>query len=193
MNTFSESARYLELEAFVNDGVEINDDIEEEITAFLQPFVDKYSGDLRSNYAWYRKDVEQNTQMYIAMISVIILGFVICGSIVNNALTASIRERKKEIGTLRAVGADMKVLVSSYIRQLLSMFAYGYGIGFGAYIILLIVFYIMDKATGSGKVPFNPWITIILSVILFAICSFNLWAKIRKEMKNSIVENIREL
>ena len=193
MNAFCESARYFEMEISVEDGVEIDDDIEEEITAFLQPFVDKYSGDLASSYAWHRKDVENTIQLYIAMVSIIILGFVISGSIVNNALTASIRERKKEIGTLRAVGADIKVLVGSYIRQLLSMFAYGYGIGFGLYIILLIVFYIMDKATGSGKVPFNPWITIIFSVILFVICSLNLWAKIRKEMKNSIVENIREL
>ena len=193
MNVLCESVRYCEMEIFVNDGVEIDDDIDGEITDFLQPIVDKHSGDLSSNYAWARKDQERMMQMYVTMVSIIILGFVICGSIVNNALTASIRERKKEIGTLRAVGADMKVLVGSYIRQLLSMFAYGYGIGFGVYIVALIVFYIMDKAKGSGKIPFDPWVTIIFCVILFGICSFNLWSKVRKEMKNSIVDNIREL
>jgi hypothetical protein len=29
--------------------------------------------------------------------------------------------------------------------------------------------------------------------LLFVVCAINLWSRIRKEMKNSIVENIREL
>ena len=193
MNVLCENAKYLEFQISVVDSVEIDDDIDEEITEFLRTYVDKYAGSLVSNYAWYREDVERTMQMYAAMISIIILGFVICGSIVNNALTASIRERKKDIGTLRAVGADMRVLVGSYIRQLLSMFTFGYGIGFGVSCIIILVYNIFSKLQNVATIPFNPWITIIFSALLFGICSFNLWSKIRKEMKNSIVDNIREL
>lgn len=48
-----------------------------------------------------------------------------CASIVNNSLTAQIRENKKMIGTMRAVGASIIELTQSYIRQLFSMFAWG--------------------------------------------------------------------
>jgi hypothetical protein len=43
------------------------------------------------------------------------------------------------------------------------------------------------------QLSFNPWITVVMTLITFAVCSINLWSKIRKEMKYSIVENIREL
>ena len=193
MSALCENARYTCVEMNVDENIQIDGDIDAEITAFLQPFADKYDGYFRSDYAKHQEDMNDFMQMYITLISIIILGFVICGSIVNNALTATIRERKKEIGTLRAVGADIRVLVGSYIRQLLSMFGYGYGIGFGISCVIFLVMAIVDKMKNTGAPKFSPWLTMLFCVILFAVCSINLWAKIRKEMKNSIVDNIREL
>ena len=47
-----------------------------------------------------------------------------------------------------------------------------------------------------GETPdmnLNVWQTAVACLLLFAVCSINLWLKIRKEMKNSIIDNIREL
>ena len=129
------------------------------------------------------------------MISIIIISFVICASVINNSISARIRENKRVIGTLRAVGADQRDLVKSYIIQMLSMFSWGTGIGFGIYLIGFLISKIVEKYyTSSGAIlTFNPWVTIAMTILLFAVCSINLWSKVRKEMKNSIVENIREL
>ena len=124
------------------------------------------------------------------MIAIVILFFSICASIVNNALTAKIRQSKREIGTLRAVGASVKEITQSYIRQLLSMFGWGCGIGFGGYIIGNAI---IKYAIENINLSFEIWQAALIVALLFLICSINLYAKIKKEMKNSIVENIREL
>ena len=110
-------------------------------------------------------------------------------------MSARIRESKREIGTLRAVGADEGTLTKSFINQMTSMFTLGIGIGFGLYIVSFIVIkiiskYLLDISLAS---TFNPLPAIIISLVLFLLCSLNLWFKVKKEMKNSIVENIREL
>ena len=128
------------------------------------------------------------------MISIIIISFVICASVINNSISARIRENKRVIGTLRAVGADQRDLVKSYIIQMLSMFSWGTGIGFSVYLVLFITSKIIKIFYPSMiDLSFNPWVTIAMTILLFAVCSINLWSKVRKEMKNSIVENIREL
>ena len=127
----------------------------------------------------------------ISLLSIVILMFSICASIVNNALTAKIRESKKEIGTLRAVGASVKELTSAYIRQLVSMFAWGMGIGLIGYTVAHIgaKLYLKD----SYPLPYFIWPSLAICLLLCLICSVNLYAKIKQEMKHSIVENIREL
>lgn len=129
------------------------------------------------------------------MLALIILGFTICASIVNNSLTARIRESKRELGTLRAVGVNQADLVNAYVRQLLSIFSWGYGIGFGVFLIGYLIEFLgckLNEETTMSMI-FSPWITILFCAVLFAICSINLWLKIKKEMKNSIIDNIREL
>ena len=132
--------------------------------------------------------------MMLLVCSVIILFYTICGSIINNTLSSNIKEDKKKIGTLRAVGANEKEITLSYILQLFSMFKWGFGIGFGlfgiSYVVLLLI---PELKPFMENMIFNPWVTLLLGIILFAVCSLSVYAKIRKEMKNSIVENIREL
>lgn len=198
MNFFDENARYLDIEMTVDDSIELDENIDETITAFLQPYADKYSGWFASNYLINQENKADMYSQLTSIIVIVTIGFVICASIVNNSLTATIRERKREIGTLRAVGADISVLVQSYIRQLISMFAYGYGIGIGLSVLIAIGLSIFSKYEeqtygASYGFIFSPWETVAFCVILFAICSINLWSKVRKEMKNSIVENIKEL
>lgn len=198
MSSLSEKAKYHEVLMSVDDDIEIDEDIDKTITTYLSQYENKYNAHFRSSYASNKNEERRVNSLLVSLVAIITIGFVICGSIVNNSLTATIREKKKEIGTLRAVGANIGVLVKSYIRQLLSMFAFGYGIGFcgaGAFYLYLLILYFNDKSRGSDPAfpIFSPWETIAFCVILFAICSINLWAKVRKEMKNSIVENIKEL
>lgn len=144
-----------------------------------------------SIYSLDKDDDETMRVMLIAMFSVVILFFAICASIVNNSLTAKIRESKKEIGTLRAVGASAKDLTESYIRQLLLMFVWGGSFGFGGYIAINSAIWIFTK--GDMPLPFEIWQSAVLFVLLLGICSLNLYINVKKQMKYSIVENIREL
>ena len=88
----------------------------------------------------------------------------------------------------------------SYIKQLLSMFIWGNGAGF----ILLGLIYLASKISmimqkneliEAGFTLPNLVLlpTIIAVVCLFVICSLNLYLKIKKETRHSIIENIREL
>lgn len=153
-----------------------------------------FSGSYFKPVSGYAVDKESRSFaqiLLIAMLSVVILLFSVCASIVNNSLTAKIRESKKEIGTLRAVGASTKELTESYIRQLISMFVWGGSFGFGGYIIGHFAIKIFTK--GQTALPFEIWQSVIIFALLLAICSLNLYFNVKKQMKHSIVENIREL
>ena len=188
------------LSKYKSSGLRLEDEITEETDEAICYELEQLSlqGNgisYRSEYAFAQKNKEQIMTFIYAMLLVIILFFAICGSIINNALSARIREGKREIGTLRAVGADMSVLVKSYIKQLLSMFGWGFGFGFGIYTAGWLALYIAIK---FFKVPmkvysFSVFECLLMCAVLFGICAFNLYFKIKKEMKHSIVENIREL
>ncbi len=167
------------------DGV-LDDDADTAATDYLESLV-AGNFEAESGYAHDKENQSYMRILIISLLAVVILFFSICASIVNNALTAKIRESKKEIGTLRAVGASVKEITISYVRQLVSMFSWGCGIGFIGYIITHIILYKIFELT------FEIWPAIIICVLLFSMCSLNLYLKIRKEMKNSIVDNIREL
>lgn len=170
---------------------EITDETDNEATEYLNTvFAGSYFKAV-SGYAQDKEDQQTVKILMISLLSIVILMFSICASIVNNALTAKIRESKKEIGTLRAVGASVKELTSVYIRQLVSMFAWGMSLGLGGYTVVHsgVKLYYKD----SYIIPYLIWPSIVICVLLCIICSINLYAKIKGEMKHSIVENIREL
>lgn len=173
-----------------------NDKIDEQITNELSEFATKYDGYVGSIYQ-QNEQIRQNQIIMIASLtSIMIICLAVCASIINNAMSARIRESKKAIGTLRAVGADERELTKSFIYQMRSMFVWGTGIGFGVYIISYFIKFLVEKyyyASESYTLEFYPWAAIGIVIVLFIICSVNLWVKVRKEMKNSIVENIREL
>ncbi len=177
-----------------------SENMTDEMNLTVVPYLESFTQSIANGYLrnWYEFDRDNQQTMRILLFGLyclVALFLTICGSVINNALTARIREGKKEIGTLRAVGADLKVLSSSYIRQLLSIFGWGYGIGFGIYIVGYLLYIAIRKSMEWNKDIFELRMveTLVLCSILFAICSINLVIKIKKEMKHSIVENIREL
>ncbi|MGN0533042.1 MAG: ABC transporter permease [Eubacterium sp.] len=193
LESFKKGVNYESLYLYTD--LKIDDEKDEEIKKELEVYSQKYDGYIDSNYSYNQFQLRQYYSLLAAMISIIIISFVICASVINNSISARIRENKRVIGTLRAVGADQNDLVKSYIIQMLSMFSWGIGIGFGVYLIGFLISKIIEPYYSSSgtALTFNPWITIAMTILLFVVCSINLWSKVRREMKNSIVENIREL
>lgn len=173
---------------------------DDEKNMIISPYLENMSlsipdGRFRNWYEYERDNEKEMRVLFFGLYCIVALFLIICGSVINNALTARIREGKREIGTLRAVGADLKVLSSSYIRQLLVIFGWGYGMGFGLYIIGYLLYIAIRKSMEWNKDVFELKMleTLVLCSILFVICAVNLVIKIKQEMKHSIVENIREL
>ena len=190
---FNKEAGYENLYISLYD--EPNDKTDAEFTEFLDEYKLKYDGYVTSTYE-DNQTIEKNYRsMVTAMLVVLITGFAVCVSIINNSITAQIRENKRVIGTLRAVGASRSELVKSYCLRMLSMFTWGAGVGFGLYIIGFIVIKILCRYLPDMglNLVFSPWASVIMVAVLFVFCFINLFSKISKEMKNSIVENIREL
>lgn len=174
---------------FIDYDGKLDDDADAAATSYLESLV-AGNFEAESGYAHDKEHLSYMRILIISLLAIVILFFSICASIVNNALTAKIRESKKEIGTLRAVGASVKEITISYVRQLVSMFSWGCGIGFIGYIVThIIIKGINDNILNT----FEIWPAVIICVLLFSMCSLNLYLKIKKEMKNSIVDNIREL
>lgn len=148
--------------------------------------------------SFYEKRQEQENDMratLIVIIAVVILFFTACGSMVNNSITARIRESKREIGILRAVGATQKDINNSYIRQLISILGWGTLAGFLTFFIFYGLYYLVFLSIGDTPDDIKVTIieTIVAVILLFVSCGANMFLKVKKEMKHSIVENIREL
>lgn len=170
---------------------EIDDEADLEATEYLNGIFSGGCYSAQSGHKYDKDSREMSRILMISLLSVVILLFSVCASIVNNALTAKIREGKREIGTLRAVGASLGELTEAYIRQFISMFIWGMGIGLGGYTVSHVVAKLWFKE--SYSLPFFIWPSLIICLLLCLICSANLYSKIKREMKHSIVENIREL
>lgn len=180
-------------------GVDLNTECNAEIDNDMQALFSRVgAGANGSVTSFYEKRQEQENSMratLIVIIAVAALFFTACGSMVNNSITARIRESKREIGTLRAVGATVKDINSSYIRQIVSVLGWGAVAGFVLFFLVYGLYYLIFISIGDT--PDDLKITLVETiagvVLLFLSCTVNMISKIRKEMKNSIVENIREL
>lgn len=192
LNHFVSGTKYREVYLFSD--TEVDENVEKAVRASIDPVVDMYNCDLISNFEQQQRQQDTNNSIYYSLLALITICFVICASIVNNTLSARIREGKKEIGTIRAFGANQADLVKSYFKQMLSMLSVGIISGFAVYTIGFFAVNVYNKSQGrSIDLPFDPWLTIAFCIVLVAVCTINLWLKVRREMKNSIIENIREL
>ncbi|MCM1364420.1 MAG: FtsX-like permease family protein [Faecalibacterium sp.] len=168
-------------------------DLKDECTADMDEFMKtELSGILPDGYIDSRfEDNEYAKRDYKAsmtmLLSAILLFTCICASLINNSVTAQIRESKRTIGTLRAVGASVSDLTRCYSLQILSML--GTGTICGA-VIYTAAHIIIRKYT---ELSYLPWLGLLVAVILFAVCFLNLRLKIKKLTKDSVVDNIREL
>lgn len=144
------------------------------------------------------KSLRESRQWTITLIScvlaILLLFFSISVSMVNNAVTGRLRSDVRAIGTLRAVGAPLAVILSSYFRQVTAMLAWGVTAGLllsGAFIAYL--YFLPYEAVPDGMLwPLAGLCALFVLLILF-FCGLNLRARLKKIVKSSIVDNIREL
>ncbi len=192
LNSIFEGVNYSDINIYTSDN--LDDSANTEILEMLQPYQNRYGGSLLSNYDYVKMQEKQYLQLMGAVLIIIILGFIICASIINNSVSSRIRENKSVLGTLRAFGADAAALTRIYKNEMLSMFSFGVAVGYGAFAIVWIIFTIAKNNYGVLiEFIFNPWVSVLMTAILFIACWLNLRIKVKSEMKNSIVENIREL
>ena len=193
LNTFTKNVPYEHVEIKLNTACteEINKEIRDQFDRLFAG-QDAY---IVSLYEMEKDNALTVKTMYIVITAIVILLFTLCGSMINNALTARIRESKKEIGTLRAVGASTKEISISYIRQVLSVLGVGTLTGAGAFGLFFGIYTLIILSYGQTQDDYiiTFWQTLIGIVLLIVFCVLNVYLKVKKEMKHSIVENIREL
>ena len=141
---------------------------------------------IRSYYSQVQQQKESFATSLIATGSLIAVFSAISISLISNGITAQIREGKRSIGTLRAVGATEQDIVRCYALQIAKMILWGTVLG-----LLGCGFeYLFPYFTG-GKVTL--WPGLVLPVVIFLVCMVNLRLRVRQVIRQSIVENIREL
>lgn len=193
LNTFTKNVPYEYIEIDLN--TECTEEINNELTSLFDRLFAGKDTTIESLYEREKDNTLTVKTMYIIITAIVILLFTMCGSMINNALTARIRESKKEIGTLRAVGASTKEISSSYIRQVLSVLGIGTLAGAGAFVMFFGIYTLVILSYGQTQNDYiiTFWQTLIGIVLLVVFCVLNVYFKVKKEMKHSIVENIREL
>ena len=146
--------------------------------------------DILSVFAVYEAERQEKRAWIISIASLMLVLVCVSISLINNSISAQIRDDKRTLGTLRAVGASEKELVSSYINQIAGIIFWGFVIGsliyFCSYTFIGLV--LMGEYF-SAKI----WPILMMAVVLCIACYINLKARIKTITVNSIVENIREL
>ncbi len=148
--------------------------------------------ELESHVALVRENREMVYGLLIAAGAVLLLCFAICAGMINNALSARIRAGRRQIGTLRAVGASERTITRSYRWQLLSAFAWGTitGLAVG---LTLCGGLLWKGIVGDDALSLFLWPPLLFVTLLFGICLLNINLKVSAIFRSSIVENIREL
>lgn len=194
--TFITSARGIEKFPYQGNYESISADLSQECTFEIEDSVKsslESIADLNSVHFISKFENEwrgDNAQLSTAIDFISIIALLICISIglVNNGISAQVHESKKKIGTLRAVGASLKDLTRSFTMQVMTTLGISTVIGFVIYIAVFLFLKFRTLET-----PVFTLFPIAVCLLIYAVTFINLRYNIKKMMKFSIVENIREL
>ncbi len=141
-----------------------------------------------SQYAQRQYEQNQFRTILAVMLSLIGVMLTVCICLVNNGITAQIREGRTTIGTLRAVGASERDIVRSYALQILNMIVLGLITGMVLYGIAIL----FERQCGLSQ-EISIWPALVLLAVMLLSGFINLKLQVKKISRCSIVENIREL
>ncbi len=166
---------------------------EESLTAALSGIANRVENvEFRSELALQRENRKTSNAIVACCVAALSLFFSICVSMVNNAVTNRIRSDKRAIGTLRAVGAPLETIVSSYWLQVAAMLGRGAAAGALAIGIMLAVARHYGTLIDGVILPVAALAALFVA-LLALFCGANLRLRIREIVSSSIVDNIREL
>ncbi len=186
LDKFTEKFNYNRFDVEIKEEctAEIDEQMQTELAAM---FPGKYVG---SAFAMNEAHKREFRTIVISVISLILVFICVSIALINNSISAQIREGKRTIGTLRAVGASEKDLVLSYVMQIANILVGGFGAG----TIIYVASYRLIGLMVVGEYwPVALWPAFLVFCVLSLACYINLKIKIRIVLKHSIVENIREL
>ncbi|MBE6748686.1 MAG: ABC transporter permease [Ruminococcaceae bacterium] len=186
LDTFSTKFNYEQLEVVLNEEctLEIDEMMQTELSSIFP------GKDILSVFAVHEAEKQEKINWITSIASFVLVFLCVSISLINNSISAQIRDGKRALGTLRAVGASEKELVSSFVTQILYILLLGFGIGFAFY---LCTNPIVGRLLTGETTSIVIWPMILMFVILALSSYINLKLKIKTITKNSIVENIREL
>lgn len=145
---------------------------------------------ISSSYAINQSKQESYRMTVIALLSFIAVLATVSVSLINNNITAQIREGKRTIGTLRAVGADTREIIRSFVLQILTVI--GIGVVLGSIFSLFYAF-VQQYVQESPFLEWHVWPAFALGALVLIAALINLYVQVKKVSKHSIVDNIREL
>ncbi len=186
LDKFTEKFNYNRFDVEIKEEctAEIDEQMQTELAAM---FPGKYVG---SAFAMNEAHKREFRTIVISVISLILVFICVSIALINNSISAQIREGKRTIGTLRAVGASEKDLVLSYVMQIANILVGDFGAG----TIIYVASYRLIGLMVVGEYwPVALWPAFLVFCVLSLACYINLKIKIRIVLKHSIVENIREL
>ncbi len=190
---FADRLQYSSVKLFADQN--LDEAADERITQQLDRFADGQSDTAVFSRYQFNQTIKQDTRMSMfAVLSICLVFFTMAGSLINNEFTSRIRSGKRQIGTLRAVGASQQTLVASYRKELLWLFAVSFGTGTVLYIAFNPIFYRLMEGQWKGFL-LTPWVLLAVAgcALLALICTLNLHIQLRRLTKDSIVDNIREM
>lgn len=152
--------------------------------------------EVRSYIAVERENRQTTFGLIFTAYALVILFFAICTSMVNHVISARIQAGKRQIGTLRAVGASEREISRSFGLQMLAMLALGTAVGIA--VELLLCAHLKDNGIflhpeQMAKVPLPLWQPMVFTGLIAATCWFRVRRKLKQILSGSIVDNIREL
>jgi cell division protein FtsX len=186
-----------ETSGYKNLSVKLTDTPDEQTESYLETVMSDIANradEMRfySAFASARSRQKWNTMVIVSNLAILILFFALSVSMVNNAVTGRIRSDKRAIGTLRAVGAPLRVIISSYLRQVAIMLGWGLVAG----VLIGSGFLVYEAYEGilpEGVLLPLAGIMALYILLILLFCGFNLRARIRGIVRSSIIDNIREL
>lgn len=174
--------------------------------------------EMKNNIALARTERNDRFAMQISGLAVIVLFFAACFSMINSAISARIQAGCRSIGLLRAVGASEHEIYRSYLYQLAHMFVRGVALGMAVELPVMLFLQSMDinkldflsrfagddvynmvyefftAASGRwGNHTIPIWQPLLFAALLFSSCCITVRKRLKRIMKESVVDNIREL
>ena len=145
--------------------------------------------DVTNRLAYQRETRAYQMQLLSLFGGMVLLFFAVSVSMQVMSAARRIRADERMVGTLRAVGADERALLSCYRLPTVISAMVGFGLAAVSYGLMMILYPI-------GLPQYHPWLLFpaLLMAALNALCALaGVRNQLHRVMHKSIIENIREL